>query len=391
MRPLYASVANNSPALDSTRNAGLWYDKFCDKWRTGLDKQSTGFEKWRTGWTLKGTDNESLKLAWIETVTRDKLGIPDLLFESVTRLHQLASTRGGLYGVFKTDSRFVTGLGRNHPVENGFAWHPTLGVPYLPGSSIKGLVRAWAERERTANLRAPAPDIEYLFGRANAPRSAGRVIFLDAIPIAPVQLEADVITPHYAGWTPDEPPGDWREPVPVPFLTVASQTAFFFSLLPRGIEHSELEIVFHWLRDALPLAGAGAKTAVGYGRFAHDEQRTRALDDRINSARAARDAADRRARLQGTPEGRWWEAIEGKPEHVVLDLVRKHLENQPLPDPAERRGLARAVAATPYLASWRRGETQDRRRIRDNPAKLKARAKLVDESLVEADPAPEPR
>jgi CRISPR-associated protein Cmr6 len=30
-------------------------------------------------------------------------------------------------------------------VENGFLWHPTLGVPYLPGAAVKGLVRAYVE------------------------------------------------------------------------------------------------------------------------------------------------------------------------------------------------------------------------------------------------------
>ena len=35
----------------------------------------------------------------------------------------------------------VTGMGNPHPLESGFTWHPTLGMPYLPGSAV-GLVRA---------------------------------------------------------------------------------------------------------------------------------------------------------------------------------------------------------------------------------------------------------
>ena len=77
----------------------------------------------------------------------------------------------------------------SHPVENGFAWHPTLGMPYLPGSSIKGLVRAWA-REHAED--SPAPDtMTRLLG---GPGRAGSVCFLDAVPTAPAQLEADVIS-----------------------------------------------------------------------------------------------------------------------------------------------------------------------------------------------------
>jgi hypothetical protein len=207
-----------------------------------------------------------------------------------------------------------------------------------------------------------------------------------------VQLEADVMTPHYAGWTPDPPPGppgDWREPVPVPFLTVARHTSFIFSVLPRGIERGELAKVFHRLRDALSLAGAGAKTAVGYGRFAHDAVRTRTLDDDIERARTERAATQRRARLAGTPEGRWLNLVEGKAEHEVLDLVRVHLEKAPLADPVERRAFARAVSTTPYLALWRRGERQDKQRVRDSGDKLKRRARLVDDASSDADPAPE--
>ena len=42
-------------------------------------------------------------------------------------------------------SPFVTGMGNPHPVENGFSFLSPYGVPYLPGSSIKGIVRRAAE------------------------------------------------------------------------------------------------------------------------------------------------------------------------------------------------------------------------------------------------------
>ena len=84
----------------------------------------------------------------------------------------------------------MTGLGRSHPVENGFAWHPTLGMPYLPGSSVKGMVRAWAEQE--TDPRPASEELDRLLGKQN---SAGSVCFLDALPIKPVKLEADVMTP----------------------------------------------------------------------------------------------------------------------------------------------------------------------------------------------------
>ena len=40
---------------------------------------------------------------------------------------------------------FTTGLGNEHPLENGFAFLNPYGLPYLPGSGVKGVVRRAAE------------------------------------------------------------------------------------------------------------------------------------------------------------------------------------------------------------------------------------------------------
>lgn len=354
-RPLYKNLAHAKLQLD-TGNAGLWYDKLCDRW-SDL-------------WTLSGDDEK--KLAWIKTVTGKRVGMDVLLAESLRRMLRLTVARGGIFGIFVTESRFVTGLGRSHPVENGFAWHPTLGVPYLPGSSIKGLVRAWAERD--ADPRPARERVDAILGSAG---TAGKVVFVDAVPAAPVQLEADVMTPHYSGWSPDEPPGDWCGPVPVPFLVTAPETAFAFSLLPvRAAGTDAAKEVFEWLRAALAYAGAGAKTAVGYGRFRYDEPKTQAWAKELEKERRAQTEAARRAEAQQTPEGRWSLEIEGKAERDILDLVRLHLEKEPLPDPSERRGFARAVNATGLPEFWRKGQKRDSA-TQVGAAKLKERARLV--------------
>ena len=40
---------------------------------------------------------------------------------------------------------FVTGIGMEHPIENGFAFMNPYGLPYLPGASVKGVLRKAAE------------------------------------------------------------------------------------------------------------------------------------------------------------------------------------------------------------------------------------------------------
>ncbi len=42
-------------------------------------------------------------------------------------------------------SPFLTGVGMEHPVENGFAFLTPYGLPYLAGSSVKGVLRRGAE------------------------------------------------------------------------------------------------------------------------------------------------------------------------------------------------------------------------------------------------------
>ena len=289
--PLYRGAT--ARRRDAGGHAGLWFDKFCDRWRI---EQST--------WTLKGDDRNNPKLAWINTLTSGTVGEESQIREAELRLAALLEKRGGRWEVFTTASRFVTGLGRSHPVENGFAWHPTLGTRYLPGSSIKGLVRAWAER-----VADPKPDgqtVDFLLG---SPRKAGRICFLDAVPVEPERLEADVMTPHYAGWDADHPPGDWRSPTPIPFLVTAAMTLFLFGFLPgRPVSAADLNVVRDWLRSALAGAGGGAKTAVGYGRFETANGRTedlrkrrcdrdRARDERIRAERAAVERVARLAAL----------------------------------------------------------------------------------------------
>ncbi len=262
-RPLYRDIA---PEKSKESNAGLWYDKYCDQWQ--VDRKSI--------WTLGAKDNANPKLKWIKKVTENRVGEDNLLAEACERqktMVESTSAPGPL--VIRTQWHFVSGLGRQHPIENGFTWHHSLGVPYLPGSSIKGMVRNWASQWEGAEPE----DIKRIFGPRN-PKStettvAGSVIFLDALPTEPVLLKADVMTPHYSEYyTERKPPADWISPVPIPFLVVAKNQPFQFALMPRyenEQSQKDLGLVQAWLKDALENIGAGAKTASGYGVFRQNE------------------------------------------------------------------------------------------------------------------------
>ncbi|MCC6785227.1 MAG: type III-B CRISPR module RAMP protein Cmr6 [Planctomycetes bacterium] len=348
MRPIYQSAAEEPRQRQPGGHAGLWFDKFCNQWLVQAGE--------RRSWSLRASSNEKAgsnpKQDWIATVTDKPVGVREEIREAVLRRLQLVQACGGRVAVLRTQSRFASGLGRSHPIENGFAWHPTLGTPYLPGSSVKGAVLAWA-RETGVD-----PELhEHVFGAAER---VGSLCFLGAIPLAPVSLEADVMTPHYAGWSESDPPGDWRSPTPIPFLTTAVDTRFLFSFVPRArVPAAELDRVMQLLVDALETVGAGAKTAVGYGRMVRDDA---CLDElrsefkkeesrrRDQQRRAAMDPLDReledlaaantsQARfitwLQAAKDGQW----SGEALRSVLERIRREMEREGcwLPLPQENK------------------------------------------------------
>ncbi len=334
MRPLYDAASREPRQLPEGGHAGLWFDKFC--------------------WS------ETDKLKWIQTVA-GKVGDRDRLREHAQRQARMVKRLGGRIFVFESESRFATGLGRSHPVENGFAWHPTLGTPWLPGSSVKGMLLAWARSEGASDEAR-----DRLFGKQD---QSGAVCFLDAVPDKPVVLEADVMTPHYGGWTPEDPPGDWRSPVPIPFLVTASGTRFLFGFTPRRpLADSDLDCVSAWLCAALEWAGGGAKTAVGYGRFRHNEGATGRMEKELDQAAEEEEAGK-------TSEGRWRLELKGKSEAEVLEMVRVHLEKGMLTDPAERQAFAKAVDPD-WVVAWNRGRPVDPA-TKVGGKKLKQRARLL--------------
>lgn len=347
-RPLYMSAAQHPTARGPEGNAGLWFDKFCDRWRVS-----------GTAWSMSADESgNNPKLEWIRGLAVASMGVQAQLAEFSSRLMQLVARRGGQVALFKTESRFVTGLGRRHPVENGFAWHPTLGAPYLPGSSIKGMVRSWA-REQVE----PSPDRDVVSRLLGCPGRAGGVCFLDAVPVTPVQVEADVMTPHYAGWNEGDPPGDWCSPTPIPFLATAAGTKFLFGVVPcASLQDGDLDTVFGWLESALAWAGAGAKTAVGYGRMVRDEAATTKLVGSVRRQQEQLDAQrleearkaglgplDReleeiaRADVSLAPYLAWMKAVESGRWKEQPDLERDVLER--LKAEMDKAGIWKPVSA----------------------------------------------
>ncbi len=269
MRPL--PKGKRDVAWQPQGHAGLWYEKLGGTWQPGWSLKAT-----------KATGDVSPKLDWMQPLLK-KQGIGDvkLLKEHAGRQTQLAKRLGGRILELENRSAFVTGLGQAHPIENGFLWHPSLGVPYLPGSGVKGVLRSWLKMEGPQLATAladgadpgsadgPAPDgteVDRLLGSRDR---VGTIDFLPLLPIPPVRLQADLVNPHHGPYQQGrEWPADWQDPVPSFFLAVAPRVLWQLAVVPGArAEKDDVERATTWLRQAADWIGFGAKTAVGYGRF----------------------------------------------------------------------------------------------------------------------------
>jgi CRISPR-associated protein Cmr6 len=320
---LYAAAASATLVSTTTGNAGLWYDKFCDRWKPD--------------WT--GFAGDSDKRDWMSTLPK-KVGDSALMKEAVKRLEDLVDAQGGCRFRRMTAWRFVTGLGRNHPVENGFTWRHDIGTPYIAGSSLKGLARAYA-RDWDG---LPREEIHRIFDqKLDAGLGVGSVVFLDALPVGPVALDADVMTPHYSPWYQGETnavPADWHSPTPIPFLTVAPGQTFVFAVLPRNRsnqqDQEDCKKGADLLKEALEMLGAGAKTAVGYGQFVERQDpsdgpiaqahRQTAAPTKVVALPKPGEKVEAQLLEEQTKKGKW------KAEHLSSGLTGEIQNSDAVPD-----------------------------------------------------------
>jgi len=213
------------------------------------------------GFSGKGESDE-IKIANQCVVKMKKLKSPDMyryfLKKQETFFQSLENTGynvGSLKGVLK--NRMVVGLGSESIYETSITLHRSLGIPYIPGSALKGVAHHYA-------VETESESVDNIFGTQ---QDKGKVIFFDAFPMMDGNiLDMDIMNPHYSDYyTKGVPPGDWMKPKPINFLTVKSGVEYRFYLASR--EEKLLKEASSLLKHALQENGVGAKTSLGYGRF----------------------------------------------------------------------------------------------------------------------------
>lgn len=232
--------------------------------------------------------------------------------------------------------RLTSRLGAAHPFELGFMWHPTLGVPYLPGSGLKGAVRFayWAryvaeqgdqERERGRDY------MRLLFGTSDDPdditeegrRRRGLAVFFDVFPPPGARVAVDILNPHFPSWYQETgAETDDQNPVPNFFLAVEGGGVWQFDalLVPGSLAVTAEELdecekrLRQSLEDCVFAWGVGAKTAAGYGIFARAPENA-----------GAQPTEGKREREQEAPGPEWVPPAPASPAlpDPLLDLLSK--------------------------------------------------------------------
>lgn len=347
--------------------------------------------------------------AWseIQPLTPGDLALQRALAE---RQAGLAAALGGTLHL-RIDAQsiapFTTGLGNEHPLENGFAFLNPYGLPYLPGSGVKGVIRQaarelasgdWADtggwstaprheiriQQGKQEIILQLSDLDVLFGLqskdGDKQHFRGVLSFWDLIPsLSGNALMVEIMTPHQTHYYQHgESPHESGQPNPISFLTVPPGSRFTFHVtcdptrLPmllaqdsqwQHLLRAAFEHAFTWL-------GFGAKTAVGYGAMARDA----AAEARAEQARAEQQAAKQQAaEAQAREQARQAALAQLSP---VERSIQEFLDTRADPNQAEISAVIAAVKQghwsdedKPAVADWLKQRMQASKGWREQSAK----------------------
>lgn len=274
-----------------------------------------------------------------------------------------------LYCVDATvDWRLIVGLGSEHVQETNMTLHHIYGIPYIPGSAVKGVVRHWWLQEDFDNSEDKALEDENFLALFGSQERRGEVQFLDAYP-EQVHFATDIMNPHYPDYySGSKPPTDSQNPVPINFLTV-EKTAFRFAFLAKKQELlNKLKARFE---DVLEMKGIGAKTAVGYGYFRNFEDQTdKIIDTFKRQQQAEREEAERQREAERlaslSPVEQLVEELNGLADNSVDEARVTDIYNTELQSLEGDEQLMVAQALKAYwerINKWSGGSKKQRTKV----------------------------
>ncbi len=186
------------------------------------------------------------------------------------------------FGLFTLYPGLLIGTGNPHgiamagAIKQGFSFDYVTGLPYVPGASLKGMLRSFfpGDIKDTEKNREYEAMIKGIVGKDNVDVYAlkknmfeNNDIFLGAFPIPCIGseklLEMEYITSHKE---------KFKNPNPVSLIKVRPGIKFSFSFVFTDYAENGKTIVsakekMQLCKELILLMGIGAKTNTGFGRF----------------------------------------------------------------------------------------------------------------------------
>jgi len=175
-----------------------------------------------------------------------------------------------------TKSRLIVGSNNDSTAllfETGTMLHPVLGIPYIPGSSIKGVIRSYLESlsksELKEKLDVEVKSVDDILGKRGV--HASYLLVTDAYPISTNKynrlIEPEVTTPIYK----DNIEEHKAKPVPIIYPVIAPGVKFRFYMVATKRAVNDTLDKLTWFNSLAKLMivitreGIGGKTMLGYG------------------------------------------------------------------------------------------------------------------------------
>jgi CRISPR-associated protein Cmr6 len=141
----------------------------------------------------------------------------------------------------------------------------SLGMPYIPSSTLRGIARATAMQDPNTTEQ----EVKAIFGHIDSDKTKmGQVIFLDAYPLTGKNNQGGLtgdMTNAIWTWNGNNPP-EYSNPNPNIFLSLEKPTFVIGLRRTQGCSEEILKRVRNWLLQGL-IEGIGSRVNSGYGEL----------------------------------------------------------------------------------------------------------------------------
>lgn len=311
------------------------------------------------------------------------------------RLFRRTFRERAVIAIGQLEGRLAINLADSLIQNAGICLDRTFGMPFIPGSAVKGACRHAALNEikaaphsEQARLLNVFQDVfgtaesDFVKGDLNGLKGLlgarpgnyrGRVAFAAAYPLNDARIVADLTNVHYPDYYQtgrvDDLASERPQPNAFPAVERGAQFVFCLAIISPNLDPSVANYARSWLETALTMRGLGAKTAAGYGWFSLQPAILEKIEEEEGAAAAEADAKAARKMAEIEAEKAAAAKLSAMPPAEAARERFLKLDEQELAMMAsslakltehEQRGLLLALASNQGKDAWKRWKKSDK-------------------------------